>query len=64
MLNDAIIERIFSHKDTKSIPVGYQSAMITIMGEVLYEMKGENPYATISELLSDTDEYISKQLYE
>lgn len=64
MLNDAVVERIFSHKDTKFIPIGHQSAMITIIGEVLYDMKGENPYATISELLSDTDEYISKQLYE
>lgn len=63
MFNDAITERIFGHKDMRFVPIGYQSMMITIIGEVLYELKGENPYATVSELLSDTDEYISKQLY-
>lgn len=62
MLNDEFLERIFAHKDMRFVPIGYQSTVVTVIGEVLEQMKGENPYATISELLSDTDAYISKQL--
>ena len=55
MFKDEILEKFFSHKDMRMIPIGYQSAVITVIGEVLQEMVGEKPYATISELLSDTD---------
>ena len=62
MLSDELLERIFAHKDMRLVPIGYQSTVVTVFGEVLDEIKGENPYATVSELLSDTDAYISKQL--
>lgn len=62
MLSDKILERIFAHKDMRMVPIGYQSTVVTVVGEVLDEFKGEKPYATVSELLSSTDEYISKQL--
>lgn len=62
MLNDEVLERIFAHKDMRFVPIGYQSTVVTVIGEVLEQMKGENPYATISELLSNTDAYISEQL--
>lgn len=62
MLSDNLLERIFAHKDMRTVPIGYQSTVVTVMGEVLDEIKGEKPNATISELLSSTDAYVSKQL--
>ena len=62
MLSDKLLERIFAHKDMRTVPIGYQSTVVTVVGEVLDEIKGEKPNATVSELLSSTDAYISKQL--
>lgn len=62
MLKDEILERIFAHKQMRFVPIGYQSTVVTVVGEVLEQIKGENEYATVSELLSDTDAYISRQL--
>ena len=62
MLSDEVLERIFAHKDMRLVPIGYQSTVVTVIGEVLDEIEGERPNATISELLSSTDDYISKQL--
>ena len=62
MLSDELLERIFAHKDMRLVPIGYQSTVVTVVGEVLEEYKGEKPNATVSELLSSTDAYISKQL--
>lgn len=62
MLKDEILERIFAHKQMRFVPIGYQSTVVTVVGEILEQIKGENQYATVSELLSDTDSYISGQL--
>ena len=62
MFNDELLERIFAHKDMRLVPIGYQSTVVTVIGEILEQIKGENPYATVSELLSNTDAYISRQL--
>ena len=62
MFNDEILERIFDHKDMRYVPIGYQSTVVTVVGEVIEEYRGKNKYATVSELLSDTDAYISRQL--
>ena len=62
MFKDEILERIFAHKDMRFVPIGYQSTVVTVIGEILEQVKGENEYATVSELLSDTDAYISRQL--
>ena len=62
MLSDEVLERIFAHKDMRLVPIGYQSTVVTVIGEVLDEIEGERPNATISELLSSTDAYISEQL--
>lgn len=62
MLNEKVMEKIFSHKEAKIIPIGYQSMMIDIFGDVLEKWKGEKPYATLSELLDDTESYVSEQL--
>ena len=62
MLSDEFLERIFAHKDMRLVPIGYQSTVVTVVGEVLDEIEGEKPNATISELLSSTDAYIYEQL--
>jgi hypothetical protein len=62
MLSDEVLERIFNHKDMRLVPIGYQSTVVTVVGEVLEQMKGENPYATISDLLADINPFISEQL--
>lgn len=55
MLKDEILERIFANKEMQTIPIGCQSTAVSVFEDVLDELKEENPYATLSELLS-TDE--------
>ena len=62
MFSDEILERIFAHKDMRLVPIGYQSTVVTVVGEVIEEYRGKNKNAAVSELLSDTDAYISRQL--
>lgn len=53
MLNDEVLERIFVHKDMKLVPIGYQSTVVTVISDILDEIERENPYAAVSELLSN-----------
>ena len=55
MLKDEILERIFSNKEMQKIPIGCQSTAVSVFEDVLEELRKENPYATLSDLLS-TDE--------
>lgn len=55
MLNDNILERIFSNKEMQTIPIGCQSTAVSVFEQVLEEIREENPYADLSILLS-TDE--------
>lgn len=55
MLKDEILERIFSNKEMQTIPIGCQSTAVSVFEDVLEELRKENPYATLSDLLS-TDE--------
>ena len=55
MLKDEILEKIFSNKEMQMIPIGCQSTAVSVFEDVLEELRRENPYATISDLLS-TDE--------
>ena len=55
MLKDEILEKIFSNKEMQMIPIGCQSTAVSVFEDVLEELRKENPYANISELLS-TDE--------
>ena len=55
MLKDEILEKIFANKEMQTIPIGCQSTAVNVFEQVLDDLMGENPYATISELLS-TDE--------
>ena len=53
MLKDEILEKIFSNKEMQMIPIGCQSTPVSVFDDVLEELRKENPYATISELLTD-----------
>ena len=55
MLKDEILEKIFANKEMQMIPIGCQSTAVSVFEDVLEKLRKENPYATISELLS-TDE--------
>ena len=53
MLKDEILEKIFSNKEMQMIPIGCQSTAVSVFENVLEELRKENPYANISELLTD-----------
>lgn len=53
MFKDEILEKIFAHPEMQKIPIGCQSTAVHVFQEVLEEIKEENPYGTISELLSE-----------
>ena len=53
MFKDEVLEKIFSHKEMQTIPIGAQSTAVTAISEVLEAIKEERPYAAISELFSD-----------
>ena len=55
MLKDEILEKIFSNKEMQKIPLGTQATAVSVFEGVLEELRKENPYANISDLLS-TDE--------
>ena len=55
MLKDEILEKIFANKEMQMIPIGCQSTAVSVFEDVLEELRKENPYAAISDLLS-TDE--------
>ena len=55
MLKDEILEKIFSNKEMQMIPIGCQSTAVSVFEDLLEELRKENPYATISDILS-TDE--------
>lgn len=48
MFSDEILEKIFSQEETKKVPIGYQTIMITAIEKVLEEM-GVKIDAAISE---------------
>lgn len=51
-MND-LERRFYSEPETRNIPVGHLSTMKDIFQKILSDIKEENPYATISELLSE-----------
>ena len=51
MSND-LLERILGHEDSHKIPYGCQATMIAVFEECLEKIREENPYATVTELLS------------
>lgn len=54
-MND-IERRFYSEPETRNIPVGHLSAMKDLMQKILSDIKEENPYATIEDILNeDTD---------
>ena len=55
MFTDEFLERIFASEEMQKIPIGFQSIAVHAFQEVLEDIKGENPYADLSAILS-TDE--------
>lgn len=55
MFDDKILEKLFGHPEMQKIPVGCQSTAVSVFDDILDEIRKENPYATISELFSDTN---------
>lgn len=55
MLKDEILEKIFANKEMQKIPIGTQATAVSVFEDVLEELRKENPYAALSDLLS-TDE--------
>lgn len=52
MLKDEILEKIFANKEMQTIPIGCQSTAVNVFEQTLEQLRKENPYATLSELLS------------
>ncbi len=52
MFSDDILEKIFSDKETKHVPIGYQSTMVSVIEKIITELREENPDAKLSTLLS------------
>ncbi|MCU6748003.1 hypothetical protein OCV51_10125 [Faecalicatena acetigenes] len=52
MFTDEFLERIFANEEMQKIPIGYQSIAVHSFQEVLEDIKGENPYADLSAILS------------
>lgn len=52
MIKEEILERIFSDGEIQKIPIGAQSTAISVVERVLEQIKEENPYATLSDILS------------
>lgn len=57
MLNFDIKEKFYSHyRIANKIPILFAAQCYHTMEDILEEIKEENPYVTISELLSDVSE--------
>ena len=53
MLKDEILEKIFANKEMQMIPIGCQSTAVSVFEDVLEELRKENPYATIIDLIKE-----------
>lgn len=55
MLNDEVLEKILLHPNMRNYCLHQQTEIINIFDDVVQQMKEEKPYATISELLANTN---------
>lgn len=53
MLKEEIMEKYYSNKHTKCIPVLFVCECFTAIERVLEEIRKENPYATLAELFDE-----------
>lgn len=61
MFTDEFLEKIFAHTEMQKIPIGTQATAVKAFEEVIEEIKEENPYANLAELLSEPDSGISTE---
>lgn len=52
MFSDEVLERIFADKEMQEIPIGTQATAVSVVERVFKKIKEENPYATLSDILS------------
>lgn len=57
MLKDEILEKIFSHSEMSKIPIGTQATAVKVFEEVLFDIKEENSYVSVSELFSTDEQF-------
>lgn len=55
MFRDDLLEKIFSDKEMQKIPIGTQATAVSVIERILEQVKEDNPYASLSDILS-TDE--------
>lgn len=54
MLNNNFCEKFYAHHDiSHCVPVIYQTIFLIVLENIIEEIKEENPYASISELLDE-----------
>lgn len=53
MIKEEIMEKYYSNKHTKNIPILFVCECFTAIERVLEEIRKENPYATVSELFDE-----------
>lgn len=52
---DFLIEKVFANEQMRTLPCGAQSIAIHAFAEILSNLVEENPYVTVSELLSTNE---------
>lgn len=55
MFSDEILTRILADQELRTIPVGCQSTAINVIERILDKIKEEQPYATLSDILSNNE---------
>ena len=50
MFKEEIMDKYFSNKHTKNVPILFEHECLTAIEQVLEEIKEENLYVTVSEL--------------
>lgn len=53
MLNDDILEKIICHRAVSNFCLETQAEIINMFEEILEQIKEDNPYVTVSELLNE-----------
>lgn len=54
MFSDFILEKIFSHPEIQTIPIGTQATAVHVFEEILEDILEVNPYADIQSLFEST----------
>lgn len=53
MLNDDFVGKLLCHRCMRSFCMDEKSLILKMIEDILSEMRGENPYVTVSELFDE-----------